>query len=60
MQLSSRVPLTSEEEKEALFLEDDEFIRRKNGCTIFLGYTSNMSSCGVRDVIRFLVKNKLV
>ena len=24
----------------------------KNNCTIFLGYTSNMASCGVRDTIR--------
>lgn len=29
-------------------------------CTIFLGYTSNMISCGVREVIRFLVQHKLV
>ena len=27
----------------------------KNNCTIFLGYTSNMASCGVRENIRFLV-----
>lgn len=25
-------------------------------CTIFLGYTSNMISCGVRDIIRFIFK----
>ncbi|KAK8765040.1 hypothetical protein V5799_032351 [Amblyomma americanum] len=40
--------------------ETDEFIRRKYGCTIFLGYTSNMASAGVRDVIRFLVEHKMV
>ncbi|XP_043480314.1 probable deoxyhypusine synthase [Leptopilina heterotoma] len=40
--------------------EDDEFIKRKNSCTIFLGYTSNMASCGIRDTIRFLVQHKLV
>lgn len=28
--------------------------------TIYLGYTSNMVSCGNREVIRFLVKHKLV
>ena len=33
---------------------------RRNGCTIFLGYTSNMSSAGTRDVIRFLVQHRLV
>jgi len=32
----------------------------KNNCTIFLGYTSNMASCGVRENIRFLVEHKLV
>ncbi|XP_071443488.1 probable deoxyhypusine synthase [Hetaerina americana] len=40
--------------------EDDEFIRRKTNCTIFLGYTSNMVSSGLRETIRFLVKNKMV
>lgn len=29
-------------------------------CKIFLGYTSNMVSCGVREVIRFLVEHKMV
>eukprot|EP00871_Galdieria_phlegrea_P002046 jgi/Galph1/2842/GphlegSOOS_G1504.1 len=29
-------------------------------CTIFLGYTSNMVSCGVREAIRFLVEHKYV
>ena len=29
-------------------------------CRIFLGYTSNMGSCGVREVIRFLCKHKMV
>jgi len=32
----------------------------KNNCTIFLGYTSNMASCGVRDTIRFLVQHKMI
>lgn len=40
--------------------EPDDFIRRKNNCTIFLGYTSNMASCGIRDTIRFLVQHKMV
>lgn len=39
---------------------EDEFIRPKTGCTIFLAYTSNMISSGIREHIRFLVKNKLV
>ena len=48
------------EEKGGDDLETDEFIRRGNNCTIFLGYTSNMASCGVRESIRFLVQHKMV
>ena len=40
--------------------EEDLFIKRKSNCTIFLGYTSNMCSSGIRDTIKFLVQNKLV
>lgn len=40
--------------------EEDVCIKKKSNCTIFLGYTSNMISSGLRDTIRFLVKNKLV
>lgn len=40
--------------------EEDEFVRRRNGCTIFLGFTSNMVSSGVREAIRFLVQHRLV
>ncbi|KAG8230809.1 hypothetical protein J437_LFUL010589 [Ladona fulva] len=40
--------------------EDDDFIQRRTNCTIFLGYTSNLISSGLRDTIRFLVKNKMV
>jgi deoxyhypusine synthase len=29
-------------------------------CTIFLSYTSNMISCGIREVIKFLVQHKMV
>merc|ERR1712002_415369 len=42
----------------------NEYIEQKyqprSNCTIFLGFTSNMASAGVRDVIRFLVEHKLV
>lgn len=41
-------------------MEEDEFIKRKSNCTIFLGYTSNMVSAGVRESIRFLVQHKMV
>jgi len=32
----------------------------KNNCTIFLGYTSNMASCGVRETLRFLAQHNMV
>ncbi|GFG28228.1 hypothetical protein Cfor_07868 [Coptotermes formosanus] len=41
-------------------LEEDEFTRRNSNCTIFLGFTSNMVSAGVRDTIRFLVQHHMV
>eukprot|EP00276_Gloeochaete_wittrockiana_P016818 CAMPEP_0184350036 /NCGR_PEP_ID=MMETSP1089-20130417/37435_1 /TAXON_ID=38269 ORGANISM="Gloeochaete wittrockiana, Strain SAG46.84" /NCGR_SAMPLE_ID=MMETSP1089 /ASSEMBLY_ACC=CAM_ASM_000445 /LENGTH=374 /DNA_ID=CAMNT_0026682589 /DNA_START=29 /DNA_END=1150 /DNA_ORIENTATION=+ len=44
--------------------EDDDITdpeeRENTKCTIFLGYTSNMISCGVRETIKFLVQNNLV
>ena len=40
------------------YIEDQ--YKPKSNCTIFLGYTSNMASAGIRDVIRFLVEHKLV
>ncbi|KAJ1523783.1 hypothetical protein ONE63_001615 [Megalurothrips usitatus] len=51
------VPLTTDKED---IYEDDIFIKRRSNCTVFLGYTSNMVSCGVRDTIRYLVQNKMV
>ncbi|CAH2265654.1 probable deoxyhypusine synthase [Pararge aegeria] len=51
------IPLT--EETSDCF-EEDSFIKKKTNCTIFLGYTSNMISSGLRDTFKFLVKNKLV
>ncbi len=35
-------------------------VREKIKCTIFLSYTSNMISCGVRETIKYLCKHKLV
>ncbi|CAF3702661.1 unnamed protein product [Rotaria socialis] len=32
----------------------------ETNCTIFLGYTSNMVSCGNRDIIRYLVQHKKI
>ena len=45
-----------EEDEEA---KDPEY-RANVKCTIFLGYTSNMISSGVRETIRYLVQHKLV
>lgn len=42
------------------YYEDDEFIKRKSNCTIFLGFTSNIVSSGVRETLRFLVQHKMV
>lgn len=33
---------------------------RSENVRIFLGFTSNMGTCGVRDIITYLTKNKLV
>ncbi len=33
---------------------------RKEKARIYLGFTSNMASCGVRDIITYLTKHKLV
>ncbi len=33
---------------------------RKDKCTIYLGYTSNMVTSGLRDVFRYLAEHKLV
>lgn len=33
---------------------------RKDKCTIYLGYTSNMVTSGLRDVFRYLAQNKMV
>ncbi|OAD56379.1 putative deoxyhypusine synthase [Eufriesea mexicana] len=54
---SRNIPL---ENDQIDILEEDKFIERKSSCTIFLGYTSNMASCGIRDTIRFLVQHKMV
>lgn len=37
-----------------------EMREKTPGFKLFFGYTSNMISCGVREIIRFLVEHKLV
>ncbi|KAI6242859.1 hypothetical protein M3Y99_00194600 [Aphelenchoides fujianensis] len=34
--------------------------KKKRGCTIFLGFTSNLVTSGLRDIFRFLVQHDLV
>ena len=38
----------------------DADVRKKVQCVKYLGYTSNMISCGVRESILYLVKNRMV
>ena len=53
--LSDR-PIVPQEQEEY----KDPNYRKNAKATIFLAYTSNMISCGVRETIKYLVKNKLV
>ncbi|XP_045463597.1 probable deoxyhypusine synthase [Harmonia axyridis] len=39
---------------------DDPFTMVQSNCTIFLGYTSNIVSSGLRETIKFLVQHKMV
>lgn len=39
---------------------EDPFVTVRSSCTIFLGYTSNIVSSGLRETIKFLVQHKLV
>lgn len=41
-------------------IEDNDETSPKTNCTIFLGYTSNMISSGLRESIKFLVEHNLV
>lgn len=52
----------SEEEVEADALESekDPKFRSSVRCKIFLGFTSNLMSSGIRESIRFLVQNQMV
>jgi len=51
-------PLTQEQ------IDHQDFVnpikRKRNNCTIFLGATSNMSSAGTREHLRFLAEHNLI
>lgn len=38
----------------------DPTYRANKKCTIYLGYTSNMVSCGMREIIRYLAQHKMI
>ncbi|XP_029440985.1 deoxyhypusine synthase [Rhinatrema bivittatum] len=49
-----------EEEEEENPINLNPCQRERTGCTIFLGYTSNMISSGIRESIRYLVQHNMV
>ncbi len=49
-------PVAADEDEDMIPLAARAQVKAK----IFLGYTSNMISCGVREIIRFLCQHKLV
>ncbi|KAG0165253.1 hypothetical protein DFQ28_009049 [Apophysomyces sp. BC1034] len=49
-------PIAEDEQEEYRNMDT----RQQTKCKIFLGYTSNLVSSGVREVIRFLVQHKMV
>jgi deoxyhypusine synthase len=49
-------PLNADSQTEEL----DPTVRAATKCTIFLGYTSNLVSSGLREIIRFLVQHNYV
>ncbi|KAH8921260.1 Deoxyhypusine synthase [Atractiella rhizophila] len=52
----SQEPIPADESE----LWTDPRVREETKCTIFLGYTSNIVSSGLREIIRFLVQHKHV
>ncbi len=58
VQIACKQQALPEDEESKLNLNPVE--RKRSNCTIFLGFTSNMISSGVRDSIRFLAQHNLV
>lgn len=50
-------PLSQDEDHHADLTQSR---RPLTGCTIFLGYTSNLISSGLRETIRYLVQHNMV
>lgn len=57
--LDWRVPQTSSTSDDGSLGNNDD-VTRRDKCKIFLGYTSNLISAGVRENIRYLVQHKMV
>ena len=49
-------PLTQQDDEQT----KDPTYRSKTRTRIFLGYTSNMVSSGMREIIKYLVQHKMV
>ena len=52
----SDLPVAEDETEE---YKDPE-VRKNTRCKIFLGFTSNMASCGMREYIRYLCQHKMI
>jgi deoxyhypusine synthase len=49
-------PIAEDETEQFLDIE----VREQTRCAIFLGYTSNMASCGMREYIRYLCQHSMI
>lgn len=49
-------PIKDDEEEK---YKDPE-VRKNTRCTIFVGHTSNIGSCGLREYMRFLVQHNMI
>ena len=57
-QLKARDQPVPPEAQNSYFKEPED--GQLTNCTIFLGYTSNLISSGLRETIRYLVQNRMV
>uniref|UniRef100_A0A8B9NUN9 Uncharacterized protein n=1 Tax=Apteryx owenii TaxID=8824 RepID=A0A8B9NUN9_APTOW len=55
--IAAKLEPLSEEERDRAGL--NPWPRATSGCTIFLGFTSNLISSGVRETIRYLVQHNM-
>ncbi|VUZ45593.1 unnamed protein product [Hymenolepis diminuta] len=55
-----QMPSSEDNISKKLFEDMGIGVARRSGCTVFLAFTSNMVSSGIREIIRFLVQHNLV